>query len=89
MKEQDEWVFFKDIDFECPNFNRFNIDTRDFHCGYTLSDKSHKDILTLRKGNFFLTLEELQETLDRFFEESGGKVIGGFSLLKMKEKIGV
>lgn len=73
MVEQDEWVFFKEIDFECPNFNRFNIDTRDFHCGYIFEDSSHKDINTLKGKNFFHTLEELKETLERFYEESGGK----------------
>jgi hypothetical protein len=34
MVEQDEWVFFRDIDWEDEKFNVFSVDTRDFHCGY-------------------------------------------------------
>lgn len=75
MEEQDEWVFYKYIDWNCPNFNRFNVDTRDFHCGYNLTDELHKDYGTISKYNkFFFTEDELKALLDRLFEESGGVV---------------
>ena len=43
MKEKEEWVFFKEIEWNDPKFNRFSIDTRDFHCGYHWQDKNHND----------------------------------------------
>ena len=74
MTEQKEWVFFKDIEWEDPKFNKFNVDTRDFCCGYTWS-KPHQDISTLAKypQKFFHTEQELKQTLERLYEESGGK----------------
>ncbi len=74
MKEQDEWVFFKEIDFKDPKFNRFNVDTRDFHVGYSFSKEPHPDINILKKyRHFFLSENQLKELLNRYFEESGGK----------------
>lgn len=75
MEEQENWVFFRKIDFNSPNFNRFHIDTRDFHCGYGFSKETHKDIATLekRKEDFFHTKEELEALLERYFNESGGE----------------
>lgn len=74
MVEQDQWVFFREIDWECPNNNRFNIDTRDFHSGYRWSDTSHKDWSTIQKyDRFFFTKDELVETLERLFIDSGGE----------------
>jgi hypothetical protein len=73
MEKQNEWVFFKDIDWNCQKNNNFNIDTRDFHVGYNFNEKPHKDWLTISKYNhFFLTENELKEVLNRLFEESGG-----------------
>jgi hypothetical protein len=73
MEEQDEWVFYKDIDWNDVNFNRFNVDTRDFHCGYNLTKEIHKDYSTISKyDKFFFTEDELKALLDRLFEESGG-----------------
>lgn len=74
MEAKDHWVFFKDIDWECPKNNRFNVDTRDFHCGYRWDDEGHPDITTLEKyPHFFLTKDELVTLLDRYFNESGGE----------------
>jgi len=74
MEPQDSWVFFRDIDWECPKNNRFSVDTRDFHCGYHWSDKEHPDMSTLKKyPHFFFKKEELVTLLERYFEESGGK----------------
>jgi hypothetical protein len=73
MVEQDEWVFFRDIDWKCPNNNRFNVDTRDFHCGYNFNKSPHKDIETLKKyKHFFYSEIELKEVIERLFVESGG-----------------
>ena len=74
MEEKDEWVFFKEIDWNCPKNNRFNVDTRDFHCGYLFDDKEHEDITTLNKyPNFFFTEQELKSELERLYTESGGE----------------
>ena len=52
MKEQNEWIFYKELDFNDPENNRFNIDTRDFHAGYSFSKTAHPDYLTLRKRDY-------------------------------------
>ena len=73
MEPQNEWVFFRDIDWGCPKNNKFNVDTRDFHVGYTYDDsriKFHK----ILKGNYLLSEEQLKTLLNRYFEESGGEV---------------
>jgi len=73
MVEQDRWVFFKDIEWDDPKFNQFNVDTRDFHVGYR-EIKGHPDFNTLKNypARFFISLEELKESLDRYYDESGG-----------------
>jgi hypothetical protein len=74
MEEKNEWVFYQQIDWECPKNNRFNVDTRDFHCGYYWNDEEHPDINTLMKyPHFFLTKEELITLLDRYYFGSGGE----------------
>lgn len=73
MEEQNEWVFFREIDWDCPKNNQFNVDTRDFHVGYRW-DEPHKDYDTLKKyPHFFLTKDELVDLLERYYMESGGK----------------
>lgn len=74
MKEEKEWVFFKDIDFDDEKFNRFNVDTRDFHCGYQNIKEDHPDMSTLSKyPKFFYTKEEVLSELERLYNESGGE----------------
>jgi hypothetical protein len=83
MVEQNEWVFFKDIDWDCPNNNQFNIDTRDFHVGYKWNEKPHKDFDTIKKyTDFFFTKNELVELLERYYDGSGGKCNWRFFALK-------
>lgn len=53
MEEKDEWVFFREIDWNCPKNNSFSIDTRDFHCGYKWKDVPHNDFDTLKKISSF------------------------------------
>jgi hypothetical protein len=73
MEEQNSWVFFQNIDWSCPKFNVFNVDTRDFHCGYYFRKNHHGDWHTIQKyPHFFLTQEELISLLERYFTESGG-----------------
>jgi len=73
MEENDNWVFFKEIDWDDVKFNRFNVDTRDFHVGYQYSKTEHKDIQTLIKyDRFFFTKEELINIVDKLYNESGG-----------------
>lgn len=74
MEEKDEWVFFREIDWNCPNNNVFWIDTRDFCCGYDFRDIPHEDFDKLKKyPHFFLTHEELVQLIERYFTESGGE----------------
>jgi hypothetical protein len=86
MEPKDEWVFFKEIDWDCPKNNRFNVDTRDFHCGYFWGDE-HNDINKLKdKPEFFLTKEELIELLERYYIESGGEGEWRFFELDSREE---
>ena len=72
MEQQNEWVFFQNIDWNCKKNNRFNVDTRDFHVGYNFNDELHKDWSTISKYNhFFFTEIELKDLLNRLYEESG------------------
>ena len=74
MEHQNEWVFFRDIDWNCPNNNVFWIDTRDFHCGYNFKEKPHKNFDKLKKNeHFFHTKQELVDLIERYFTESGGQ----------------
>lgn len=74
MEPQNKWVFFKEIDWNCPKNNRFNVDTRDFHCGYHYKDELHPDYSRISKyGRFFFTESELKAEIERLYEESGGE----------------
>jgi hypothetical protein len=75
MEEKDEWVFFKDIDWNCPKNNRFNVDTRDFHCGYNFTKDKHVDYYKLCNyvERFFYTEDELKSIIERLYTESGGE----------------
>lgn len=87
MEPQNEWVFFRDIDWDCPKNNRFNVDTRDFHCGYFWDEKEHKDWSTIKKyPHFFHTKEELITLLERYYVESGGKCEWRYFQLENHEK---
>ena len=83
MEEKDEWVFFREIDWNCPKNNCFSIDTRDFHCGYNFKKVPHDDFDKLKKyEHFFHTQQELVDLIERYFSESGGKLKWRFFNLK-------
>lgn len=83
MEEKDEWVFFREIDWDCQKNNCFSIDTRDFHCGYTFKEVPHDDFDKLKKyDHFFHTKDELVDLIERYFTESGGKQKWRFFNLK-------
>lgn len=74
MTEQQEWMKFTEIEWNDPKFNKFNLDTRDFHVGYTWKEELHPDMSTLRSyPHFFFTEEEMKKELARIFEQSGGE----------------
>lgn len=74
MQVRDEWVFFQDIDWNDPENNQFNVDTRDFCCGCSFHEEEHPDIKKLLKhSKFFFTEKELKEQLEKLYIESGGK----------------
>lgn len=69
-----EWQHFRKIDWNDPKFNIFNVDARDFHCGYLFQDKPHEDWSKLKKcPDFFHTVDQLKELIERLFSESGGE----------------
>lgn len=74
-KEPNGWVKFDTVDYNDENFNKFNIDTRDFHVGQTVTDEVHKDLKVLEKypNKFFLTVDKLKSIVERFYIESGGE----------------
>jgi hypothetical protein len=83
MEHKDEWVFFQEIDWDCPNNNVFWIDTRDFHCGYNFKEKPHKNFDKLKKHEYFFhTKQELVDLIERYFTESGGQQEWRFFNLK-------
>jgi len=84
MKEQPQWVKFTDIDWNDPNNNRFNIDTRDFHCGYSFKTETRADlpILMKYKSRFTFTTQELKDTINKLYIDSGGE--GEWRLLNLK-----
>lgn len=74
MKEQNEWIPYKELDLNDKEYNVFSIDTRDFHSGYRFEKNNHPDYETIKNyPHFFHTEEEIWQLLDRYFEESGGK----------------
>jgi hypothetical protein len=83
MEAKDHWVFFREIEWDCPKNNKFNVDTRDFHCGYHWTDEGHPDLGTIKKyPHFFMTQEELVSLLERYFQESGGEAEWRYFSLK-------
>lgn len=85
MIEQNEWVFFQDIDWNDPSFNQFNVDTRDFHTGYRWVDVAHKDWNTISKyPDFFFKEDEIKSLIERLYNESGGE--GKWRMLDLNTK---
>lgn len=86
MKEKDEWIHYTDIEWDDKENNVFSVDTRDFHAGYRLEGKRHKDIDTIKKyADFFHSKEEVVELIDRYYNESGGKKDWRFFALEGSE----
>jgi hypothetical protein len=74
MEEKQKWIHFSELELNCPDNNRFNIDTRDFHCGYFFSEEKHPDHNKIRNNpNLIYTEEQVKEILKRLYEESGGE----------------
>lgn len=75
IAESNEWKPFEEIDFNDQDINTFNIDTRDFHVGYTTDN--YLDRVNYAKiekyPHFFHTGDEVKEILRRLFTDSGGK----------------
>ena len=83
MEEKDEWIKYTEIDWLDPENNRFNIDTRDFHTGYTLSTEKHKDWNRLKSiPDFLHTEDEIKTLINRLYLESGGK--GKWRMIELK-----
>jgi hypothetical protein len=68
------WIPFKEVDFSDTNINAYHVDTRDFGC----TSNDHKPELDLRKVDknseyYEHTAVEVQNLLQRLYEESGGE----------------
>ena len=83
MTDQNAWVHFRLVDWECPNNNRFNIDTRDFHCGYRWDESQHPDSRKISTPEFLHSREELVSLLERFFVDTGGD--GEWRMLQLND----
>ena len=74
----DDWVFFKTVYFSNLDINIFQIDTRDFHCKLMRTPYDKMKILekeTKRHPEkYFYKPEEIQVTLERLYNESGGNI---------------
>lgn len=83
-KEEDKWRFYKDVNFSQEDVLHYNVDTRDFHCGWSMEkyDLPPIDKILKYKERFFFTPEEVVAVLDRIYEESGGK--GSWRMLDLK-----
>jgi hypothetical protein len=74
---KDNWIPFKEVDFNNENIVQFNIDTRDFHV--SLCDVTEKmkipEFSTLLKypERFIYSSEEIINLLTRYYNESGGE----------------
>lgn len=74
MEDSLDWIFYQDIDFDDIKYNKFNIDTRDFHCSYKFISDVRDDFDVLKKyPDFFHTTQEVKELLNRYYIESGGQ----------------
>jgi hypothetical protein len=75
ISSNDNWKFFKEIDFTDDTAKQFHVDTRDFRVMPAYRESEAAPSLTkLRKypTRFFHTAEEVSEMLNRFYEQSGG-----------------
>lgn len=74
MKQKDSWIKFDELEFSDSENNRFNIDTRDFHAGYSYQDEIYPDLNKIQKyPDFFFTEEELIVFLNNLYIEAGSQ----------------
>lgn len=73
---QDNWKFFKDVDFADTSAMQFHVDTRDFRV--MVAHRVSENAPTLTKllkypTRFFHSADEVVAMLGRFYEQSGGE----------------
>lgn len=75
---QDNWKFFKEVDFTDESIIKYNVDTRDFHVSCMKAEDLDSKFDTTKLENyperFFHTPDDVLDLLDRYFIESGGRV---------------
>lgn len=81
-----DWKKYTEVEWNNPNYNKFHIDTRDFHCSMDLDPEPHDDYQTLSKNKerFFFTEDELKSEIDRLYNESGGE--GNWRMLYLESE---
>jgi hypothetical protein len=70
-----QWIPYKEVDWDNPEFTMFHLDTRDF----CVKGNDFNPVINFvrkkakhRADQFFFTKQELIELLDRYYKESGG-----------------
>ncbi len=72
----DEWQPYEGVDFTDATILQYHIDTRDFHCVISREPVEKQiDFAKLNKQpeKFYHNAEETLATINRFFNESGGR----------------
>lgn len=94
------WAYYEDVDFSDESIARYNIDTRDFHCGIQtkaqLEEVGGNDKRDLKLDTtaidkypatkYYHTEQEVKDLIERFWRESGGDGEWRYLSLKSKNK---
>lgn len=83
----EDWIFYKEIDFSDKSYNRFNVDTRDFHAIATNGEPLDFSALDKKPEKFVYNEVDLINLLDRLFNESGGEGKWRFLQLEGRDSI--
>jgi hypothetical protein len=90
------WKYYEDVDFSDQNIARFNIDTRDFYCGTQTKEEVKEydrgkvvelDTSIIDKypiNKYYHSEQEVKDTIERFWRESGGD--GEWRMLSLKSQ---
>ena len=84
MLKPSELKFYKEIDLDTPDYNLFCVYPDDFY--FKNYAKKQYDLEELKAcGDIFHEKQEVLDLLDRYFEESGGRISWRwFTLVGMK-----
>ena len=88
-RNDDAWIFFREINFADPTIMQFHVDTRDFHVATNTEackEEKHNNKTMAKYGNrFFFTAEEVTAYVERYFTDGGGVRPTGWRFFTLKE----